>query len=34
MRAFEAEVLDLISVDDFPFDALARDKSTVIAHNV
>ncbi|MBB5319685.1 acyl-CoA dehydrogenase [Marinobacter oulmenensis] len=33
MRAYEAEVLELLSVDDFPFDAFARKADTVIDHN-
>ncbi|GAA3957590.1 acyl-CoA dehydrogenase [Allohahella marinimesophila] len=32
MRDYEAEVLDMLTVDDFAFDALAFDKSTVIYH--
>ncbi|PAV25561.1 acyl-CoA dehydrogenase [Tamilnaduibacter salinus] len=33
MRAYEAEVLDMLHVDDFPFDAFARQKDSVIEHN-
>ncbi|GAA3560576.1 acyl-CoA dehydrogenase FadE [Marinobacter xestospongiae] len=33
MRAYEANVLDLLSVDDFPFDAFAQRKESVIEHN-
>ena len=33
MREYEKSVLDMITVDDFPFDALAMDKSTLIDHN-
>ena len=33
MREYEAEVLDLLSVDDFPFDAFAQNKESVIEHN-
>ncbi|MEJ2680881.1 MAG: acyl-CoA dehydrogenase [Gammaproteobacteria bacterium] len=33
MRAFEAEVLELLSVDDFDFDALAVKKDQVVAHH-
>ncbi|MGM0571237.1 acyl-CoA dehydrogenase [Marinobacter sp.] len=33
MREYEKDVLDMLTVDDFPFDALAMDKSTLIDHN-
>lgn len=33
MLEFEAEVLDMLTVDDFPFDGLAYDKDKVIWHN-
>ncbi|WP_404369172.1 acyl-CoA dehydrogenase [Marinobacter sp.] len=33
MRAYEANVLDLLMVDDFAFDAFAQKKDTVINHN-
>lgn len=33
MREYERNVLDMLTVDDFPFDALAMDKSTLINHN-
>lgn len=33
MRKYEAVVLEMLTVDDFPFDALARNKETVIDHN-
>ncbi|MGY4876443.1 acyl-CoA dehydrogenase [Vreelandella aquamarina] len=33
MRTFEAEVLDMLTVDDFAYDAFANDKSTLINHN-
>lgn len=33
MRGFEVNVLDMLTVDDFPFDAFARNKETVINHN-
>jgi acyl-CoA dehydrogenase len=34
MRAYEKLVLDMLSVDDFPFDAFAQKKESVINHNV
>ncbi|TVP53844.1 MAG: acyl-CoA dehydrogenase [Halomonadaceae bacterium] len=34
MREYEAEVLEMLSVDDFAFDELAHDKRKVIKHNV
>ncbi|MFG1496791.1 acyl-CoA dehydrogenase [Saccharospirillum sp. HFRX-1] len=33
MVTYEAEVLDLLTVDDFAFDELARDQSKVVWHN-
>ncbi|MDX1497564.1 MAG: acyl-CoA dehydrogenase, partial [Salinisphaeraceae bacterium] len=33
MRQYEAVVLEMLSVDDFPFDAFAADKKTLIDHN-
>lgn len=33
MRTFEAEVLDMLHVDDFEFDALAVQKDQVVSHN-
>ena len=33
MRSYEAGVLDMLTVDDFPFDAFAQKKDTVIQHN-
>jgi acyl-CoA dehydrogenase len=33
MREFEKEVLDMLTVDDFAYDAFASDKSTLINHN-
>lgn len=33
MRKYEAVVLEMLTVDDFPFDAFARNKETVIDHN-
>jgi len=33
MRSYEAGVLDMLTVDDFPFDAFAADKDTLIDHN-
>ncbi|MFW5825062.1 MAG: acyl-CoA dehydrogenase domain-containing protein, partial [Marinobacter sp.] len=33
MREYEKNVLEMLTVDDFPFDALAMDKSTLIDHN-
>ncbi|GGY58613.1 acyl-CoA dehydrogenase [Marinobacter zhanjiangensis] len=33
MREYEKNVLDMLTVDDFPFDALAMDKSTLVDHN-
>ncbi|KAA0014186.1 acyl-CoA dehydrogenase [Billgrantia pellis] len=33
MRRFEAEVLELLSVDDFEYDAFAMDKSKVLRHD-
>ena len=32
MRSREAEVLDLLSVDDFAYDAFVTDKSRVLWH--
>ncbi|MBS3803751.1 MAG: acyl-CoA dehydrogenase [Oleiphilaceae bacterium] len=34
MRMYEKLVLDMLSVDDFPFDAFAQKKESVINHNV
>lgn len=33
MSKYEASVLEMLTVDDFAFDAFAQDKSTVINHN-
>ncbi|BBI50536.1 hypothetical protein HORIV_29570 [Vreelandella olivaria] len=33
MRTFEAEVLEMLTVDDFAYDAFAKNKSTLIDHN-
>ena len=33
MAQYEASVLEMLTVDDFAFDAFAQDKSTVINHN-
>ena len=33
MRTFETEVLEMLTVDDFAYDAFAKDKSTLIDHN-
>ncbi|MCL7928985.1 acyl-CoA dehydrogenase [Halomonas llamarensis] len=33
MREFEAKVLEMLTVDDFAYDAFASDKSTLINHN-
>ncbi|MGK0443734.1 MAG: acyl-CoA dehydrogenase [Bermanella sp.] len=33
MAQYEANVLEMLTVDDFAFDAFAQDKSTVINHN-
>jgi len=33
MRQYEAVVLEMLTVDDFPFDEFARNKDTVIDHN-
>ena len=33
MAKYEANVLEMLTVDDFAFDAFAQDKSTVINHN-
>ncbi|PCM42953.1 acyl-CoA dehydrogenase [Marinobacter sp. ANT_B65] len=33
MREYEAVVLEMLTVDDFPFDEFARNKETVIDHN-
>ncbi|WP_166257050.1 acyl-CoA dehydrogenase [Marinobacter salicampi] len=33
MEAYEAKVLEMLSVDDFPFDAFAHDKESLIEHN-
>ncbi len=33
MRQYEAVVLEMLTVDDFPFDAFASDKKSVIKHN-
>ncbi|GGX82381.1 acyl-CoA dehydrogenase [Litchfieldella qijiaojingensis] len=33
MREFEAEVLDMLSVDDFAFDAFAQQQDKVVWHN-
>ncbi|WP_336365668.1 acyl-CoA dehydrogenase [Marinobacter sp. C2H3] len=33
MRTYEQEVLEMLTVDDFAFDAFARDRDTLIDHN-
>ena len=33
MRTFEAEVLEMLTVDDFAYDAFANNKATLIDHN-
>ncbi|EHA16836.1 hypothetical protein [Halomonas sp. HAL1] len=33
MRTFETEVLKMLTVDDFAYDAFAKNKSTLIDHN-
>ncbi|MDI5984199.1 acyl-CoA dehydrogenase [Halomonas sp. M4R5S39] len=33
MRRYEAEVLELLSVDDFDYDAFASDKANILRHN-
>jgi acyl-CoA dehydrogenase len=33
MRRYEETVLEMLTVDDFPFDAFAANKDTVIDHN-
>jgi acyl-CoA dehydrogenase len=33
MRQYEEVVLELLTVDDFPFDEFARQKDTLIDHN-
>lgn len=33
MRQYESSVLDMLTVDDFPFDEFARNKDSVIQHN-
>jgi len=33
MRKFEAEVLEMLTVDDFAFDALAKQKEKIVEHN-
>ncbi|MCR8914576.1 acyl-CoA dehydrogenase [Marinobacter panjinensis] len=33
MRQYEATVLEMLTVDDFPFDEFARNKDTLIDHN-
>ena len=33
MREYEAVVLEMLTVDDFPFDEFARNKDTLIDHN-
>ncbi|MEC7814658.1 MAG: acyl-CoA dehydrogenase [Pseudomonadota bacterium] len=33
MRQYEAVVLEMLTVDDFPFDAFARNRETLIDHN-
>ncbi|QNI02852.1 acyl-CoA dehydrogenase [Halomonas sp. SH5A2] len=33
MREFEAEVLEMLTVDDFPYETFATDKATLIDHN-
>ncbi len=34
MREYEADVLEMLSVDDFPFESLAHDKRKIVKHNV
>jgi len=34
MREYESEVLEMLTVDDFPFDGLAHNKRKVVKHNV
>ena len=34
MREYETEVLEMLSVDDFPFDGLAHNKRKLVKHNV
>ena len=34
MVAYEAEVLEMLTVDDFPFDEFARNKSKIVWHGV
>jgi acyl-CoA dehydrogenase len=34
MTAYEAEVLDMLTVDDFAFDEFARNKSKIVWHGV
>lgn len=33
MRAFEAEVLEMLTVDDFEYDEFATDKANILRHN-
>ena len=33
MRQYEQVVLEMLTVDDFPFDEFARNKDTLIDHN-
>ena len=33
MQSYEAKVLNMLMVDDFAFDAFAKDKETLINHN-
>ncbi len=33
MKEYEAEVLEMLTVDDFPFDEFARNKSKIVWHN-
>ena len=33
MRQYESAVLEMLTVDDFPYDAFAHDKDTLIKHN-
>lgn len=33
MQSYEASVLNMLMVDDFDFDAFAKDKETLIRHN-
>ena len=33
MRQYESAVLDMLTVDDFPFEAFAHNKDTLIKHN-